>query len=146
MLLSLLLGLTMLGSEAFAVTIESHSCTQQSGNTMRYDCNVVLSGAGNVRFGTRQTAVGGAWNWSDWHAGVDIDQVLYNFEPDKAYEYIVFEAGGDGSSATSLGTPSLPTDLDDLKLSITRNTGTKSNYVLFDTPDLRACLPTVSST
>ncbi len=140
--LSLVAGLFVMSGEAHAVSITSHSCPQQTGNTMRYDCTVELSEASSIRIGTRQTSVGGAWNWSDWHAGQTIDITLYNFEPGQAHEYQVFEVGGASSGATALpATPTLPADLDDLNLSITRNTGARTNYVLFDTPDCKGVPP-----
>jgi hypothetical protein len=65
---------------------------------------------------------------------------LYNFIPDEAYWYVVRQSapgsGGYVYTCYSLGTPTLPDNLDYLNLQVSHSgSGPASNYVMFDTDD-----------
>lgn len=122
---------------ASAASIVTQSCPRQADNTMRYDCTVDLTASDSVRVGYRLDT-GGPWRWSEWRTGDPVTITLYGFNPDAMddYEYKVELLAGSGTGAIPLSDqPELPTALADLDLSVTRNAGAASNFVMFDTPD-----------
>jgi hypothetical protein len=138
--LSLSIVALLASGRAHATTITSQSCTVQADNSMRFDCTINLSNSDTVRVG-RRPQTGGPWKWSLWRTGDPVTIVLYNFDPDVDYEYKWEISSGGGTGAINLtGGPDLPTDLDDLDLDVTRNTGALTNYVMFDTMDCTGTL------
>lgn len=136
--LLLVIGVLAGAGSAGATTIQSRDCYVQANNLMRFDCHVELSNSDTVRIGFRPQA-GGSWTWSGWRTGQVVDIVLYNFQPDVAYEYKVQVAAGPVSPAVNLpATPTLPADLGDLNLVFTKRGGEwQSAYVIFDTKDCK---------
>lgn len=97
--------------------IDGFTCTPQSGNNMRYVCTVSLDEPVTVSVGFRPSA-GGPWKWSHARYGdatTPVEVTLSNFEPDVAYTgraKILGSGSGTLSADTSLGTPTLPSDLE----------------------------------
>jgi hypothetical protein len=122
-------------------TISHHACHVQGDNQMRYDCTVNLTAlAASYRIGVRPTSGGGAWRWGEWTAAAENNQTLWNFKPGVAYQYRVESDNGDAATA-SLGTPTLPTDLSGITLTLDGEVDGagapeyETRYVLLDTTD-----------